>query len=188
MATGHPKGELYFIAVVPPSPVREEAWAVKEELSEKYRTKAALKSPPHITLHMPFRMKEEKEENLITSLTQAVYPAESFDLELKGFGAFPPGVIYLEVPASTPLTGLFHMIRKSMQRFLHSANADWKNRGFTPHLTVAFRDLKKSDFREAWKEYRNRSFEACWEVDAVMLLKHTGKHWEEYREIPLVKR
>jgi len=54
------KNELYFIAIVPTSPLSEELLAWKQYFQEHYQSKAALNSPPHITLHMPFEWKEEK--------------------------------------------------------------------------------------------------------------------------------
>ena len=47
--------KLYFIAIVPPSPIYEEAFEQKVYFKTKYNSKASLNSPPHITLHMPFK-------------------------------------------------------------------------------------------------------------------------------------
>jgi 2'-5' RNA ligase len=57
---------LYFIAIIPPQPVFEETWQLKNHFKEHYQSKASLNSPPHITLHMPFEWKVEKEEMLVT--------------------------------------------------------------------------------------------------------------------------
>ncbi len=187
MKPSHPAGELYFIALVPPEPVFSEALAVKQEMAEKYGTKAALNSPPHITLHMPFRMKEAKEELLTGKLKEVVEGVESFEIHLDGYGAFEPRVIYIDVKKTESLSGLYHKVRKTMQRFLHMDNADWKNRGFHPHLTVAFRDLKKPLFKAAWNEFRDKVFSGSWKAGQVMLLKHNGSNWEIYREFPLSK-
>ncbi len=35
---------------------------LKEEMAERFQSKASLNSPPHITLHMPFKFPERKEE------------------------------------------------------------------------------------------------------------------------------
>jgi 2'-5' RNA ligase len=31
-------------------------------------------------------------------------------------------------------------------------------RGFHPHITIAFRDLKKAVFYKAWEEYKSKLF------------------------------
>jgi hypothetical protein len=45
---------LYFIAHVPEEPVFADLMALKTAVRDLYGSKAALRSPPHITLHMPF--------------------------------------------------------------------------------------------------------------------------------------
>ena len=59
------KEALYFLAIIPPSPLYEEALELKNYFKENYQSKASLNSPPHITLHMPFQWKQEKEEDLV---------------------------------------------------------------------------------------------------------------------------
>ncbi len=34
-----------------------------------------------------------------------------------------------------------------------------KSRSFVPHITVAFRDLSKSNFRKAWSVYQEKQFD-----------------------------
>ena len=70
MAIRNEKRKQYFVALIPPSPVFEEALALKEYFKERYHSKAALNSPPHITLHMPFMWNEEKENKLVGKLQE----------------------------------------------------------------------------------------------------------------------
>ena len=58
----------FFIAIVPPEPLLSEIQDIKQSIFEKHNVKGALRSPGHITLHMPFSWEEEKEEKLISSL------------------------------------------------------------------------------------------------------------------------
>ena len=46
--------KIFFIALLPPLKVQKYATKVKEHFAQQYNTKAALKSPPHITLQPPF--------------------------------------------------------------------------------------------------------------------------------------
>lgn len=183
----HPAGSLYFIALVPPQPIFDRAWEIKEYFAEKYDSRAALKSPPHITLHMPFRTKEKKEGRLVDELQAMLGEVRGFQIDLDGFDAFAPRVIYIDVEKTERLTELYRKVRSKMQKLLHQDNADWKNRGFTPHLTVAFRDLKRRHFEEDWEEFRERHFTASWHVQEVCLLKHGGKQWEPYKKFNLVQ-
>lgn len=174
---------LYFIAIIPPEPIRKYAQELKEYFAANYNSKAALKSPPHITLHMPFKWKEEKEHKLIEALDLIPPQNQPFELTLENFGAFEPRVIYMGVEKSPELVYLYKSINEVMKKELHIFNADYKNRGYHPHLTLAFRDLKKAVFPEAWKEFENRSYQEKFTVDGFHLLKHNGRNWDEYIKI-----
>ena len=47
--------DLYFIAIIPYSELREKVRKVKERMKAEYGAGHALKSPAHITLQMPFK-------------------------------------------------------------------------------------------------------------------------------------
>ena len=168
---------LYFIAVVPGEPVFTEVMDLKTEIRDRFNSNAALRSPPHITLHMPFQWQEEKEELLITSLDKLATNQLPFSLELANFGAFPPRVIYIHVIENELLSDLQNAVQKN-------ARSNWHiypkpdSRPFKPHITVAFRDLKKPLFFDAWKEFEQRNYTARFEVNNVCLLKHSGKTWD----------
>jgi hypothetical protein len=41
-------------------------------------------------------------------------------------------------------------------------------------------------FRKAWEEeFKEKEFEARFEVQQITLLKHNGKHWERFRDFSL---
>ena len=69
---------LYFIALVPQEPTYAKVVGLKEEIQAGYESKAALRSPPHITLHMPFKWKHEKEAILYKTLEQVASDHHSF--------------------------------------------------------------------------------------------------------------
>jgi len=45
---------------------------------------------------------------------------------------------------------------------------------FTPHMTIAYRDLDKPKFDLAWSTYRNRTFDERMTLESLWLLKHDG--------------
>ncbi len=169
---------LYFIAIVPPEPIYTFALRQKEYFREKYSSKAALKSPPHITLHMPFRLKEAKQELLVQSLEHLTHDHYCFELKINRFGAFEPRVIYLNINKPDPLVYLQKEIRRTMKSKLNLYNANYKDQVFNPHMTVAFRDLKKPMFYKAWEEFNDKEYMATFVVDSFALLKHDGKQWQ----------
>jgi 2'-5' RNA ligase len=175
----------YFIAIIPPEPIFSEAQRLKEHCKEIYHSKASLNSPPHITLHMPFLWKEKKEIVLTERLTIFASTQRLFDLRIKNFNAFSPRVIYMDVVASEGLS----LFQKELERFCKRSfqlfNANRLDHAYHPHITLAFRDLKKDQFALAWNEFNSKKFEATCTVDKFALLKHNGSVWNVLTEFSL---
>jgi 2'-5' RNA ligase len=166
----------YFIAIVLPPPVLQVAEAIKLELFEKYGLKAALRSPAHITLHRPFEWKENKEEKLIATLQEFSLP-KSFEICLRNFSFFEPRVLFMDVVKNETLDGLHDRLKRFAQRELQLFNEVEDLRGFHPHVTLAFRDLKKPLFYRVQDEFRDKNLEACFNCGKISLLK-LGEKWE----------
>jgi 2'-5' RNA ligase len=94
--------QKYFIAIVPPEPLLFEIQEVKKTISQNYKTKGALRSPGHITLHMPFSWEEEKEVKLLSCL-EAFKFDETFNITLDGFSCFEPRVVFINVKEENSL-------------------------------------------------------------------------------------
>jgi len=185
MATKPEKRKQYFVAFIPPSPVFEEALELKEYFRDKYHSKAALNSPPHITLHMPFLWKEEKEKKLLTKLHEFAREYDPIKICLDNFSSFPPRVIFINVAESDALDALQLNLHRFFKRELDIFNANFQDKPFHPHLTLAFRDLKKSQYHLAWHEFSAKEYKAEFMADKIALLKHNGKNWDVVKEFVL---
>lgn len=174
--------ERYFLAIIPPSPIYEQVMEIKTYFKEQYNCKAPLRSPAHITLQMPFLWSPEKEKYLTDQLSSFAQSQNPFELELHGFNHFEPRVIYVDVVNNPPLRVMQKVMAKHLKLELGIFNADYKGRGFHPHMTVAFRDLKKPLFFQAWEEFKIKAFDASFAVNSFWLLKHDGKQWQPLRE------
>ena len=177
--------QLYFVAIVPAEPIYSFAQQQKEYFANTFNSKAALRSPPHVTLHMPFKYKERKEKDVINVLESVSKAHSTFPLDIAGFGAFEPRVIYLSVEKTPGLSSLQQAVGQAMKTQLNVFNTNYKDQVFRPHLTVAFRDLRKQKFTEAWKEFKDKPYRQSTEVKCFSLLKHNGKVWEVYKEFGL---
>lgn len=167
----------YFIALIPPEPLREQLHAIKLRIKEEYQSKGALNSPPHITLHMPFEWKDAKEEKLIASLKQFADEREKFQVIIQGFSCFPPRVIFADIPTTPALQLLQKELHSHCKRDLNLFNAQYRDLPFHPHITLAFRDLKKDTFEKAWTYYREQNFSGEFITDRITLLKKDEKEW-----------
>ncbi|WP_424962768.1 RNA 2',3'-cyclic phosphodiesterase [Ekhidna sp.] len=168
---------LYFIAVVPPQEIQEEITALKHEIAEKYGSKHALRSPPHITLHMPFKWKDKRFDELAEVMKNLNSDLEPFEVELKNFDFFEPRVVFVSVVENAKLEELQKRVVDACRRELKLDNANYKDRPFHPHVTIGFRDLKKAMFYEAKKEFDNREVNSQFSVNEITILKHDGKKW-----------
>ncbi|MEN7549875.1 2'-5' RNA ligase family protein [Rapidithrix thailandica] len=178
------KTSLYFVAALPGQELQEEVTQIKEYFANHYQSKHALKSPPHVTVQMPFYWPDHLLEKLSELLRNFSKHFHSFPLRLKDFGAFPPRVIYVHVEPSKKLEKL----KKALTSFFeHQIMLDPKfldKRPYTPHMTVAFKDLQKEQFKLAWAEFKEKSFSYDFKVNALSLLKHDGTHWEVIESFP----
>jgi 2'-5' RNA ligase len=172
----------YFIAIIPPSPFREEAQRLKREAAERFQTRAALRSPPHITLHMPFLRKEKKEEELCKTLADFAGQQQVMTITFTTVGCFKPRVIFVDVLNTPELISLQEHLHRFCKQRLQIFNASRLDQPFKPHLTVAFRDLKKNMFEPAWNFFSQQTFAGQFEATSMWLLKHNGKEWELYRD------
>jgi 2'-5' RNA ligase len=130
---------------------------------------------------MPFKWDEEKEEILTEHLNYFSTGQNSFEIKLENFGAFPPRVIFICVQQSEFLISLQRNLQSFMRSNFKIFNSNYKEQAFHPHITLAFRDLKKRLFTKAWKEFENKKFHAQFKTANFSLLKHNGKNWQIHK-------
>ncbi len=171
----------YFIAIVPPEPLLSEIRNIKKTIFENYDTKGALRSPGHITLHMPFSWEEKKEEKLISELSAFKFE-DTVSVQLKNYNCFEPRVVFIDVVKNKMLNELQLNLVKHAKQKLQLFNQSDDMRGFHPHVTIAFRDLKKPVFYKIWEEYSTKEFESEFTCKSICLLKQAEKEWEVYKE------
>lgn len=178
--------QKYFIAILPPEPLLSQLQELKQNIYNNFGTKGALLSPAHITLHMPFSWEETKEDKLLSALKEFSFTSK-FNIELKNFSCFEPRVVFVDIAFNENLRLLQTNLVKFVKQNLHLYNQSDDMRGFHPHVTVAFRDLKKPVFYKVWDEYKNLSFDASFNCNSFCLLKHNGKSWDVHTEFNFIK-
>ena len=150
--------ELYFIAVVLPLDIREEVYNFKKIMAERYFARHAFKCPAHITLHMPFKWKSTHEGELYRVLIDITTGMRSFEVVLQNFGSFEHRVIYVNVVENNLLRMLRDQVLREMRK-RHVYNGEYRNEGFQPHISIAFRNLRKANFFEAWDAFKYQKHE-----------------------------
>jgi 2'-5' RNA ligase len=170
------KKSLYFLAIIPPEDISIIVTALKTEAKTKFGSKHALKSPPHITIVPPFWLAEDQLLGLEAVITDSVKSQEIFSLNLNGFSCFTPRVIYISNSLSNELANFQQNIFRKSALF-HNKSLK-KNRLFTPHMTVAFKDLDPGKFAAAWDYFSAKSIDLRFQVEGLYLLKHQAKRWQ----------
>ena len=179
---------LYFIAVIPSEKISAEITAFKQDIANRFESRASLKVLSHITLKAPFKLHGEEHEGLLKWFRELPVSREAFTLKLKGFGSFPnknSPVIFVH-PEPNPV---FHSLQKEIIASFKKAfpsiimmAPDWK---FNPHMTIAYKDLSPEFFPEAWSEYQSKLYEENMQVNSFFLLQHDRRKWNIIEEFVL---
>lgn len=178
--------ELYFIALLPSQEVSTTIRELKWEAKEHFGTQQAMKSPPHLTLHMPFKLKIGRESQLLDFLKQFAADYSPINVVTNGIGSFAPAVLFVDVLKNPDLDLIQHQLLVSMRANFQLFNGLYKDKAFHPHFTFAFRDLKKSKFPAAWEHFKDRPINFEMIIEDLTLLKHNGKTWDIYQQFPLL--
>lgn len=174
----------FFIALLPPLAIQDYATSVIRELSECFQTRTA-KAPPHVTLQAPFLWPLETVASLQQSLRQVASQHRAFPVTLSGFAAFPPRVLYLNVLKTPELLTLQTRLSEELEQ-IGIVDAVAKRRPFTPHLTVASRNLTRQTFRAAWSRLESRVVNLEFTAEHLTLLLHDGQGWQVHSEFALL--
>lgn len=169
---------LFFVALVPPENIQNQVTEIKEYFATQYNSSHALRSVPHLTLQPPFKWPTENLAVLQECLQTFAQNCSAFPIILSGFAAFPPRVIYVNVVKTSELLQIQKDLIGFTETTLGIVHPPSKIRPFSPHVTVAFRDLTKTNFRAAWLEFRERSLEFEFIASQLTLLIHSGKRWD----------
>jgi 2'-5' RNA ligase len=161
--------------------LREEIRAIKEEFSRDFSSSHALKSPAHITLQMPFKRAPDNEPLMMNALRDFSACEIPFTVELDGFGAFAPRVIFIKIKEHQAVAGLHSRLRKVLLAQIELPQREIMDE-VHPHITLATRDLSRDSFGKAWALFENRKFTGSFTVNSLFLLKHNGRNWEILRE------
>ncbi len=165
--------------------MQDRANEIKQYFADRYNSRHAQKSPPHITLQPPFEWAIDSVKVLVESLIGFAGTRQGIPITLSGFDAFYPRVIYINVLKTPELLTLQADLMNYMETSLGIVDPVSKSRPFAPHMTVAFKDLTRPNFQAAWPEFRGRSLQFEFSADALTLLIHDGNQWNIYSEFKL---
>lgn len=171
------------MALMLPAELAARVNLVAKDLSERYSTRVSTASP-HITLIPPFDATKSQLGQLKADLKKISKTQAPFEVNLKGFNAFPKRVLYVDVANRGEVGLLKGALDVALARSCSFIPA---SRGkFVPHVSIASKKVQKTIFDEAWGELQNKEFEACWRATQLtILLFEDGKQWVEAERFSL---
>ncbi|GEP94663.1 2'-5' RNA ligase [Chitinophaga cymbidii] len=179
--------KIYFIALLPTAEVGKEIIKIKQDFAEQYGPTYALKVLPHITLQVPFTADPSLERAFCEELTEFAKTQAPFEVSLNGFGTFPNKqnrVLFINVEKSETMSAMHRQLINFLRKEFGFSTMLART-GFTPHVTVAFKDLDDAQFEKAWPEYENKEYTASFKVNNLYFLRHNGKSWEVLQKCKL---
>jgi 2'-5' RNA ligase len=185
--TPKPDNKIYFIALLPTAEVGKEIIKIKQEFAEQYGPTYALKVLPHITLQVPFTADPALEKAFCDELAEFAKTQAPFEVSLNGFGTFPNKqnrVLFINVEKSETMSAMHRQLINFLRKEFGFSTMLART-GFTPHVTVAFKDLEDDQFNKAWPDYENKEYQASFKVNNLYFLRHNGKSWEVLQKCKL---
>ncbi|UZD21729.1 2'-5' RNA ligase family protein [Algoriphagus halophytocola] len=179
--------QKYFLALVPEGKIQDEATALKYELKDAFNVKYALKSPAHVTMKMPFVYNEAKEGVLLAKLRQFTQEFHSMKIQVDGVETFGQRVIFLGIAADADLISFQQELKLYCKRELNLVD-ELSDRNFHPHMTIAFKDLKKNNFQQVLDFAKAKAIQGVFEAQHLCLLKRESGRWTVYQKIDFGKK
>ena len=158
-----------YLLVVHPAP---EVYAqINEEKLNFYNTyneKIAVKTKPHITV-ANFLAKEEMEGTIIRYMHRILSMQKIFTVMLNNYSGFPPHTVYARVQNHEPFKQLAASL-KAVDQYVRGNGCPPAKFITHPHISIA-RRLKQSVYEKAMLDYSQKTFNASFVVDELILLK-----------------
>ena len=171
---------MYYVAVLCPPEIDKKILEYKRWMKERFGCVVALKSPAHITLIPPFWLEEEKETILQHTCTSFASELPELTIGIQGFSHFSKKVLYAVVTGNPAIEELKKQVEV---HFVSSFDVIKKDeRPFHPHITIATRDLKPSDFIKAWDYFSTKEFTTTFTTQTISLLKLIEGKWNVIKE------
>lgn len=175
---------LKLIAIIPPQEVYAEVRALQEYIAQTWGPKHALRTPPHITIIPPVSLSSAQTGWLYGMAYAMAGTLTPFQLKLNGFDFFKPRVVYIRPVVSAPLQELHEIWQSALLSKMPHILDTYPPRPYHPHLTLAHKDVTRSQFDLMMNFFNNKTFNANFTVDRFYILSYREQGWEIEREYP----
>lgn len=174
----------YLLVANPGEEVLKKVIAEKELFSFCYKVNVAKKTLPNITV-ANFFAKESMEETLIKWANKIISNQYCFDVMLNNFSGFPSSqTIYARVQNHEPFKQLAASL-KTIDEYVRSNGFPRAMLINHPYVTIA-KELQSNVYEKALKDYSQKTFNASFTVNELILLKRQNQH-EKCKQVAVFK-
>ncbi len=173
-----PTGEksMYYITILCPPEIDEPIAEHKAMMKANFGCEVAAKSPAHLTLINPFFLSNGKYRELVEKLNDFESIITEVNIEVEGYNHFGERVIFADVNVTDNLIALQEQVENYLRNggfpFIKEAK-----KPFHPHVTIATRDLKETDFAAAWANFEGKSISGSFITNTMHLMKLVDDRW-----------
>lgn len=175
---------LYLLALLPPEPVFSQTWALKQEVHALTGSRNAVRLPPHITLLPPLRETVDFEQICIASLSEFAAGETPVEVSLADFAWFGDRTLFVRVSEGAALGALHTRLLAWCAAHLPQVRPE--GRPYTPHLTLATRDLPPAQVPALRALFAGRRYAAAFVAAQLTLFRHDGQQWQPRATFELI--
>jgi 2'-5' RNA ligase len=174
--------QTHFIGVTVPDALSQTLEECRTWMHEQYGCRSGYSTPIHITLIPPFHLEESyHEEQLLESVCaagarcagQSLFP---FTVPVDGFGSFAERTLFAHVCSGGSWEALRNAVYDELlARCPGCVQRD--RRPFTPHLTIANRDIPAGAVPEALRHLSELELHTEFSADTIAVFKRQNGRW-----------
>ena len=164
----------YLLVVHPAKEIYEQLRSEKEVFSATYKVSIARKTLPHITI-ADFLARENMEPTFINWLHKIIGNQKRFQVMLNNYSGFPSSkTVYARVQDHEPFRQLAISL-KIIDQYVRDNGCPRAIIPNHPHVSIA-RSLQPTVYEKAMFDYSRKTFNACFMVDELILLKRQSQY------------
>jgi 2'-5' RNA ligase len=176
--------QTHFIGVPVPGDLSRMLLSCREYMGSIYGCRSGFTTPFHITLVPPFRLAPDFSDDDVKAAAEEASAScrashiTPFACIVNGFGSFSDRTLFAHVEPSSRWT----QFRDEVYRALDAhcpGTARRDTRPFTPHLTVANRDIPAGAVPEALAHFSQTELAADFPAETITVFKRENGRWIE---------
>ena len=176
------RGEISIWAKPSNKDLTKDVTVIQKKLSSLTGSKACLDLwEPHITLGAGVELSDLELEGFYNGMKEVANNFHPFEVQIEGYGfmdnwhgakiGFSPYVVYLGIKNNVEIQSLARAIDSKNKKYKKYYGLIRSFFPFSPHLTVAFRDLSKDGFEKAKGLFKDEHFSRRTIIDHIALAR-----------------